>query len=401
MESRLLRLRVLLPIAALAVTLVIADKIRLLAGVSDIPLLHAFTPADMFSGESVGHTVSAQESAARLTWAAPLAVFACLWVAVMCACLVTLQRLTPHAARTKWIAALIIAIIVMLLAFGSPSLTTFLTKRGEDLAIVAVPLFAIAVARASSRAIVAGLCILLIGVFCWVCNGWPLSDWAGASPVAPPNRQLAMVAPPFDTLLAYIFEHCGKSGSEFCSAGLLGLDRVVGGLDLIAVALLALTVAMIILEDPLEVPEQAELKLARQQSEMQRLLYLAASLLAVSILFTKTYQAWPQALLRDEDLRKSLRLVADSWLMLTGTYWTLILASLFLPLALIMSQRCSHLAIGKVPGGTPKAQADWLLASGYKFSLREQFLAAISLLAPWLAGGPLGTLMSQLKPMVA
>jgi hypothetical protein len=87
--------------------------------------------------------------------------------------------------------------------------------------------------------------------------------------------------------------------------------------------------------------------------------------------------------------------------MLTGTYWTLILASLFLPLALIMSQRCSHLAIGKVPGGTPKAQADWLLASGYKFSLREQFLAAISLLAPWLAGGPLGTLMSQLKPMVA
>ena len=87
--------------------------------------------------------------------------------------------------------------------------------------------------------------------------------------------------------------------------------------------------------------------------------------------------------------------------MLTGTYWTLILMAVFLPLGIILHQRCAALALLQCESRLPKAQTDWLLAAGYKFSLREQFLAVGSLLAPWIASGPLGAIFTGFKSAVS
>jgi hypothetical protein len=393
------RVGFILPIVMLALVFTLTDRIRLAAGLSDMPLLSlATTPQLDDWGKSL--VASSHDSAARLGWAAALAVFACLWGGTIVACVGTLRRVSDPKVLGWLIAVSVVAAAVFILALHAQEMAKALKGVGEHLALAGLLVLALAFIYRAQRTTLLGMALLLIGVMIWVVQGWPLAEWAGAVPVAnAPSRQLAMVAPPFDSLLLQIGTQCASPQTGPCLRGLFGLDRVVGGFALIAVALLALAATALMAEDPLGSPDgiAAERGLARQQDELQRLLYLAAGLLVMSVLFAKSYQQWPLSVVHDPSLGSALQLIADQWIMMTGTYWTLILVSIFLPIGLVLIRRCDALAELRCGSVSPKALMDWLKAGGFKSSLKEQFLTVFSLLSPWLAGGPLAALLGALK----
>ncbi|HEX8318545.1 hypothetical protein [Longimicrobium sp.] len=76
----------------------------------------------------------------------------------------------------------------------------------------------------------------------------------------------------------------------------------------------------------------------------------------------------------------------------TGTLFSLYLAFVYLPAALILRQQGMMLAERLRPNALPAAQAEWLEENGVGLSVATHVSTVVALMGPFLAGGPLNAI---------
>jgi hypothetical protein len=407
-ELGLERLLPLAPLLLLLGVCELAELIRQAAQLSD-PVLDAFAAPTRFDSWKDSLGAASHDYVARLGWATAIAVYLPVWIAAVVACMATLKRESARWALWGLFPSLWLVIEA---TCHSEWVIKKLHSGGAAAALLGLIVLGAAVFGRSSGVRrrtwwAAGIFLVAFGAGVWVMNGWPLPGWFGlAAESSVPSRQVALVAPPFDALLLRLGDVCSVAGMAPCAHGIYGLDRLVGGLSVLALALLALagTVLMAdILRRPSDPPTPSNTLSAwgRQQREFRLLLYLGAALLVISVTVAKSLQQWPLSVVHDPAVAKQLQLIADQWLMMLGTYWTLMLAAIFLPLALALTRRANEMA--DAPGASaPGANAGGILEKQpFKFSILEQCTTVIALLGPWLAGGPLAGFASWLKTPIS
>jgi hypothetical protein len=408
-ELGLRRLAPLAPLLLLLGVCELAELIRQAAQISD-SALDAFATPTWFDSWKDSLGAASRDYVGRLGWATAIAVYLPVWIATVAACMATLKR-----ESARW--ALWCLFPGLWLIIEATRHFDWIIKKlqsgGAAAAVIGIVVMGAAVFARSSGARrrmwwAAGIFLVAFGVGLWVMNGWPLPAWFGLLPESStPSRQLALVAPPFDALLLQLGDVCRLVGKEPCAHGIYGLDRLVGGLSVLGLALLALA-GTVLMAEVLRGPSDRQstsntdalVSCGRQQREFRRLLYLGAALLVISVTVAKSLQQWPLSVVHDPKIAKDLQLIADQWLMMLGTYWTLMLAAIFLPLALALNRRANDLADA---AGAPASGATGVLTEKqpFKSSILEQCMTVIALLGPWLAGGPLAGFATWLKTPIS
>jgi hypothetical protein len=403
-ELGLGRLIPLAPLLLLLGVCELAELIRQAAEISD-PILDAYATPTWFDSWKDSLGAASRDYVGRLGWATAIAVYLPVWIATVAACMATLKR---ESARWALWCLFPLLWLVIEAAGHFEWIVKKLQSGGAAAALIGILVLGAAVfarpAGLRGRAWwAAGIFLVAFGAGVWVMNGWPLPAWFGLIPESSaPIRQLALVAPPFDGLLLQLGDVCRMVGKQPCAHGIYGLDRLVGGLSVLGLALLSLA-GTVLMADVLRAPSDQDTSSnalftwGRQQREFKRLLYLGAALLVISVTVAKSLQQWPLSVVHDPTVAKGLQLIADQWLMMLGTYWTLMLAAIFLPLALALNQRANEMA--DAPGASaPGANTGFLSEKQpFKSSIMEQCMTVIALLGPWLAGGPLAGFASWLK----
>jgi hypothetical protein len=344
----------------------------------------------------------------RLGWATAITVFVPLWLVAVATCVAVLKR-----ESAGWLLLGLIPIywVAERLSLSFESFRPVLPKIGyAAIAIgmlIVISLAALNYATETRRHKLWTTAIFLVGVGVgfWILNGWQLYQWPGleaASEIS--NRQLAIVAPPFDELLVRLENMCNTTGKMTCGRGIYSLDRLVGGLATLALGFLGLAAAVLIAEATRieskhsQLPDTSPIRLlSRQRKEFQRLLYAAASLLVISVTVAKSLQQWPLSVIHDRDRAKELQLIADQWLVMLGTYWTLMLAAIFIPVAVALNWRSTILSKQQTKPTVDASDGTWLEKQGSKTTTYEQCLIVLALLGPWLAGGPLASFANWMK----
>jgi hypothetical protein len=395
------RLAPLAPLLLLLGVCGLAELIRQAAEVSD-SRLDAFAAPAWFDSWKDSLGAASRDYVGRLGWATAIAVYLPVWIATVAACMATLKR-----QSARW--ALWCLFPGLWLVIEATRHFEWLVKKlqggGAAAALIGVVVIGVAVFVQTSGARrrlwwAAGIFLVAFGVGLWVMNGWPVPAWFGLVPESStPSRQLALVAPPFDALLLQVGDVCRVVGRAPCAHGIYGLDRLVGGLSVLGLALLALAGTVLMAEVSASNMDAAAW--GRQQREFRRLLYLGAALLVISVTVAKSLQQWPLSVVHDPMIGKDLQLIADQWLMMLGTYWTLMLAAIFLPLALVLNWRAND--VTDAAGVSAAGANSGILTEKqpFKSSILEQCLTVIALLGPWLAGGPLAAFASWLKTPVS
>jgi hypothetical protein len=139
--------------------------------------------------------------------------------------------------------------------------------------------------------------------------------------------------------------------------------------------------------------EDTEAGLARRMEKLKYLLYAASVLLVSGVLFVKAWTEFPMGIAGDipgtTEFVAVFRPVAASFQLFQAVWYVLLIAALFLPVALVLNRRAVAMAARdpKVAAGQTGADA-WLAAHRLSLSAFEQIQGAIALLAP-LAAGPL------------
>jgi hypothetical protein len=127
--------------------------------------------------------------------------------------------------------------------------------------------------------------------------------------------------------------------------------------------------------------------LRRRIARVQALLFIGATALALRALEMYFLYRWPAAWLTGP-LAQSVDEIALAVSTAYGSFYTAILASLYLPAAFILRSRASWLADESVAGSTEDHET-WLTKSGLRFLPFQEFGRLLVILAPLIAGGPL------------
>ena len=397
----------LLPLLLLLAVGAMADALRQSAQLSD-PILHAMAATVPLDNWTQSLDAESRDYVGRLGWATAIAVFIPLLMVVVAACVATLRR-----QSMGWWLLLLIPVywFAERLAVNLESFRPMLSKVGYVAVVLGLSgvAYLAGVTQASEKRCrqlwTAVFLLVGIGIGFWILSGWQLYSWAtlqSASEIS--SRQFAVVAPPFDDLVVRLAQVCPVPGNSSCGRGIYSVDRLVGGSATFVLGLLGLAGAVLIIE-----PTRSQLRqgamtdasleslLSRQRREFQRLLYAAAALLVICVTVAKSLQQWPLSVIHDRSQAKQLQLIADQWLVMLGTYWTLMLAAIFVPVAVALNRRCAALAErNSVPAGAESA-APAAEGRGANLSTYEQCLAVLALLGPWLAGGPLAAFATWMK----
>jgi cytochrome b561 len=135
-------------------------------------------------------------------------------------------------------------------------------------------------------------------------------------------------------------------------------------------------------------------QLSTKMKYLQLILYVGTIMLVVGILLIRSMYQWSLAfILRDEQAVKVAESFYSSLLAAEGGFFTLILAAVYLPAALILRSRADSLE------GLPKENADkekLLKDYNLTFSFAESLPRILAILGPLLAG-PIGELFSRLS----
>jgi hypothetical protein len=127
--------------------------------------------------------------------------------------------------------------------------------------------------------------------------------------------------------------------------------------------------------------------LRRRIARVQALLFIGATALALRALEMYFLYRWPGAWLTGP-MAQSVDEIALAVSTAYGSFYTAILASIYLPTAFILRSRASSLADESVVGSMEDHNG-WLAKSGLRFLPFQEFGRLLVVLAPLLAGGPL------------
>ncbi|MCP4663209.1 MAG: hypothetical protein GY856_48070 [bacterium] len=152
--------------------------------------------------------------------------------------------------------------------------------------------------------------------------------------------------------------------------------------------IIAGAVAILLAEDA-----QGTERLRERYQRLQIVLYTGAAMLVVGVLHVNSILQWPAVFLSEADA-KILKMLADGYSADTGLYWTMILLAVYLPSTLVLRAEAWILARRTLSRSTAKEHKEWLLKEKLSPSLLGQLSHLVAILGPFLAGGPLATLLT-------
>ncbi|KIC46306.1 hypothetical protein RA28_00360 [Ruegeria sp. ANG-S4] len=133
--------------------------------------------------------------------------------------------------------------------------------------------------------------------------------------------------------------------------------------------------------------EDVAAQLARNFQQMRQQLYLSSLILTFGMFFATSWMHWPLPLITETEKPAYSALVLASALF-TGTYFSLLLLSFYLPVALILDGRVKQLAdaAARAPqSGEALDINDWKTSHGLKEGASDYIRAGFALTAPILA----------------
>lgn len=173
-------------------------------------------------------------------------------------------------------------------------------------------------------------------------------------------------------------------------------NRVLDVVNLLAgLGVGALIVGMILCLDTRhceDIEDEAAL-LAENLRQMRQQLYLSSVILTFGMFFATSWMNWPMPLIQDAEKGAYEALVLSAALFI-GTYFTLLILSFYLPVAIVLGGRVRDLADRAGQGG-PTAETrgaeDWMTAHGLKAGVGDYLRAGFALVAPILSAFAGGT----------
>lgn len=197
-----------------------------------------------------------------------------------------------------------------------------------------------------------------------------------------PEKYMSVFAPLFEMTIEKDLRNIAESMIQVNSFGF-------------AVVLSVVLATCAILYSPINKTYPAGLKqLSTKMNYLQLILYVGTVMLIVGVLLIRCMYQWSLAfMLRDEQALKIAESFFSNLLAAEGGFFTLILASVYLPAALILRRRADSLIC--LAGENPdkeKLLKDYNLT----FSFAESLPKIIAILSPLLAG-PVGELFGRLS----
>ncbi|WP_375229989.1 hypothetical protein [Roseobacter sp. S98] len=187
-----------------------------------------------------------------------------------------------------------------------------------------------------------------------------------------------------DAADTWLMGTCGDAPVISMFAVVVDMMNIFAGL-----ALGSIIVGMILClndRDTRDIEEEAAL-LAENLRHMRQQLYLSGLVLSFGMLYAASWIYWPLPLIADAE-RSAYSAVLLSASLYTGTYFSLLMLSFYLPVAFILDTRIKRLASradhAELTGEPPDSQS-WRSERGLKEGVAEYLRAGFALTSPILA----------------
>ena len=138
-------------------------------------------------------------------------------------------------------------------------------------------------------------------------------------------------------------------------------------------------------------------ELADRIRRLKLFLYAATVVLVTGVLFMNMWRQWPMAFVTgpggsttDLDVYKAL---ADATVQMQAIHFVFILAAIFAPMAFVLKRRANEVVKHDTGLSTDAARKDFLLKRGADFDFKNRLTQLLSILAPYLAAGPIPELI--------
>jgi hypothetical protein len=134
----------------------------------------------------------------------------------------------------------------------------------------------------------------------------------------------------------------------------------------------------------------AAVRLARRQRQMRLLLYTGAAALVAGTVEVTALYTWA-ASLTDPKLHWGVEgnEIAQSMGLLTGSFYSILLAAIFLPVFAVLRTQAERLADLANPTNLGAVRSKWLADNSLEASIPKQIISLLAVLAPAIAGGPI------------
>jgi hypothetical protein len=134
--------------------------------------------------------------------------------------------------------------------------------------------------------------------------------------------------------------------------------------------------------------------LARHQRQIRLLLYTGAAALVAGTLEVSALYTWAvQQLPATSEYAAGSKIIPEAMGWLAGSFYSILLAAIFVPTFSILRYEAEHLADKAKPNKPAVVREKWLVDHAIATSIPKQFVSAIAVLAPLIAGGPLSQLL--------
>jgi hypothetical protein len=166
------------------------------------------------------------------------------------------------------------------------------------------------------------------------------------------------------------------------SGWILLYTRLTDALSLTAALFLCFAATAILWKHDVNRPNDAP-DLARRMKLLRYVLYMGAVLLVIGVLRLSTTLNWGASFLPPQsEAGKAVASVVTGIVSSLGTFYTLLMAGMYLPAALVLRARARELAELQPPAD----QQSWLTKHGLTLSYTESLPRIVAILAPLLAG---------------
>jgi hypothetical protein len=167
-------------------------------------------------------------------------------------------------------------------------------------------------------------------------------------------------------------------------------NRLFDSMSLTAIISLAFAACATLWQPDInETPEEKDM--VRRVGLLRYVLYVSATLLALSVLRLSATLAWGESFLPPESgTGKAVATLVSSITSSLGAYFTLLLLGMYLPATMLLRSRARKLAQGE----TMEDKDEWLKKRGLALSFSDYLPRIVALLGPLLAG-PIGELLGR------
>lgn len=189
-----------------------------------------------------------------------------------------------------------------------------------------------------------------------------------------------------------------------------GFVQVVGILGTSALFFLAIAASAVLLQTrrtgaPAAPRDDEVAVLAASQERIRTLLYVGALSLVAGTLQSSALYSWAGSMLSSRSIgtvgadaveyfAKGTD-IAQTMGMLNGSFYSLMLATIFVPAFALLRVKALLLAHEADPAAAPADRKAWLEGKGIGASVHTHIVTAAALLAPAITGGPVTTLLTM------